>query len=217
MPTTTKTTLPRRELPRLSRERPPQGIEALGGPFPELAAKCKETMRAAVMARSAFERAERAVEAAADQDRAAFREAALNGKQDPGRTHELAATAEAEKLHREAEGATLAVNAVRAEIRQALRGEPGKQGAVELHTRLDKVGERRREHCEPLLDDLAEEALVTALVETVETEQKSDRPYIAGGRGPEVEGLERIHVNGGGNAPAHLVELLKEYDPRREP
>jgi hypothetical protein len=29
--------------------------------------------------------------------------------------------------------------------------------------------------------------------------------------------MKQIHVNCGGNTPAHLVELLKEYDPRREP
>jgi hypothetical protein len=214
--TTATATLPRRKLPKLDRDNVPQGLEALGGPFPELVAKRKETMREAVMARSAFEKAQAQEGPAADRDTVAYREASLHGKPDPGRQHEMKAIAETERLHREAEGATLAANAVLAETRQAIRGEPGKQGAVELAARLDEARARRRKHLESVLDDLAEEALVTVLIELVEREQKSDRPYLAGGRGPEVESLKHVHVNGGPNAPGHLVELLKEYDPRRE-
>jgi hypothetical protein len=214
--TTATTTLPRRDLPTLRRDQLPLVVESLGGPLSDVSRQRREAFAAAVKLRAKAADAWRAVEKAAEKDRQAFRAAAIDDKPDPGRTYELKATREAEQLHREAEGATLRANSLAAELREAIAGKPGEQQLEEANSRIDKALEALTEHLTPVDDDLATLAALTAALEQIEATRKPGISHIPGGRGPEVGGLKQIHVNGGGNGPAHLVALLREYDPRRE-
>jgi hypothetical protein len=216
MTTATKTTLPRRALPKLNVEPVLVGAEQLDGELGELSKRRKEAIRKAVKLRSAADAAARQVEAAAEQDQRAFREASLEDKPDPGRRFEVKAQGEAEKAHREAEGATLEANALADELRGAVKGEAGAKLIAGVDARTTKAQERFRDHLELVEEDIAEMAALTALAEQVERARQPNRTHISSGRGPDVNSMKQIHVNGGGNTPAGLVALLKGYDPRRE-
>ncbi len=214
MTTTTqqKTTLPKRTLPKLNTDPVLREIEVLGGELAELSQQRKGAMRTAVHSRAAAEQAAREVEAAAEKDRQAFREAALNDKPDPGRVHELKAENAAARAHREAEGATLAANALAVKLRQAIEGEAGAKLLADLDDRITTTLERLRDRLSPIEDDLGELAVLTALGEQAERTRKPTARGISAGRGPDVERLPKI----GSESPARMVELLKVYDPRPE-
>ena len=212
MTTATKTTLPRRSLPVLNVDPVPVALEAMGGEGAELAKRRKAAMREAHHLRAASDDAARAVEAAAEQDVEAFRQAALEEKPDPGRRHEIKAQAAAEKAFREAEGATLKSNALAVHVTNAITGEPGAEALTALDGRMSKAQERLREHLEPVEEDLAELAAIAAAIEQIE---KARKPNRRGMPQPRSGALPSIHVNGGPHAPAHLIELIKAHEPRR--
>jgi hypothetical protein len=218
MSTATKTTtLPARRLPGLSTDPVPVALEAMGGEAAELGKRRKAAVREAVHLRSASQDAARAVEAAAEKDREAFRQAALDDKPtDPGRAHELKAQAAAEKAHRAAEGATLKANALAVKVRIAVTGEQGAEALSTLDARMTKALERLREHCGPVEVDLAELAALAAAKDQIERARRPNRRGIPAPRSTGTDALPKVHVNGGPNSPAHLVELLKVYEPRQE-
>lgn len=218
MATTTKTTLPTRQLPELNIDPAPVALEAMGGEAAELAKRRKAGVREAVRLRAAAQDAAHAVEAAAEKDREAFRQAALDAKpSDPGRVHELKAQAAAETAHRLAEGATLASNGLAVKVRDTIQGDQGAEAISTLDVRITEAQERLREHLEPVEEDLAELGALVAAADQVERARMPNRRGIPASRSSGADALKPIHCNTGPNSPARLVELLKVYEPRQEP
>jgi hypothetical protein len=209
------TTLPRRTLPALQKDRAPLGIESLGEPWATLVPAQRERFAEAVKLRSAHEDAEREIEQAAARDREAFKQAAIEDKPDPGRRHELKAVAEAEAAYTAALTATDLSNQANRDVAAAVRGEPGEQLAREIGNRIDDARARLAEHLDPVAGDLGEMAALAAIGEAVEQTRKHDHGQMAGGRSANVTDLAPLYLHGNPIAPALVVELLRDYDPRK--
>jgi hypothetical protein len=82
---------------------------------------------------------------------------------------------------------------------------------------MSEALERLREHCQPVEADLAELAALFAATDQIERARRPDRRGIPAPRSTGADALPKVHVSGGPNSLAHLVELIKTYEPRQEP
>jgi hypothetical protein len=164
--------LERRPLPSLRRDRTPAGLAALGDPFAALVTACDERFAAAVKERSALDRAEREIDTAIARDREAFRRAALDGKSDPGRRHELKATADLEGAYTAALGATDLANEAARDLFASIDGANGDAVIGEVEQRVTLAREQLAEHLSTVEGDLAEIRALVDIAEGIERARK---------------------------------------------
>ncbi len=198
--------LDRRPLPELRRDRTPAALAVLGDPFEGLVRERDERFAAAVSARSALKIAEQEIERAADRDREAFRQAALDGKPDPGRREEMAATVALEAAYTAALGCTDLANQAARDLFASIEGKGGDTAVAEIEQRITTARERLGEHLSVVEGDLAEIHGFAQLAEGIERARK---------RGDARQGWAARHrdpvIHARPASPGLIVDTLREF------
>lgn len=158
----------RPKLPEIDTGYMPPDLAALDPKFGKLIETRQEQMHHAMSARSAYDRLGRdSIDQARAADRKALTDAALSGKADPGRVHEMAAIAEIEVEYSRAESLTMVANGTTRAIRDAVVEDQGRESLKLIEDRLAEVKAVLTEHSEAVLDALAEADALRALQDTI--------------------------------------------------
>jgi hypothetical protein len=202
------------DLPPLDRGPVPPEFAALNPEFRRLLKQRTEILKEATSARAEYQRKEKQLIDAREQDGEAFAQAALDGKPDPGREHEAEAIRELDEAHRKATGQTLAANKLNQQIRTAVTGKAGETALAKAEEEIAKAVESLAANASSALADLAAISNYGRLVEQLTKARNGRKP----GKIPHSTNRIRPVVVSGQpvNPQAVLEGLVNDYGPQVE-